>query len=773
MWRSIRPSPERKRRRHPAVRLGLVLTLLCAAAGADEPVILAVNLNGIERDEIITARYLSDGSLAVAQRDLLDWGLKLPVTGRLSLDGLAYVRLADLPEIAYSIEPDSQSLRLNVPAGLFEGHALAYGLEGDTVSTPTIPGGFLNYDLNWQRQDGTDQGGGLFEIGFFNTWGSGTATTLWDATTGRWVRLDTTWTLDMPDKMQSLRLGDAIGIPGTWGRAVRFGGLQWATNFATRPGFVTFPLPSLRGEASLPSTLDVFLDNARVVRDDVPAGPFDLNDIPVVTGQGELRMVVRDLLGRQQVISQPYYASPLMLRPGLRDFAWEIGFLREDYGLASSRYGRGMLALTERQGIGPGFTREWRAEVAEHQQTLGAGGVWLLPAQGAFLPGTLSLDAAASHGPDGYGALYGLGLEHRSSHFNFGLQARHAGRNFVQLGLAPDITPRLTLSANLGWSLGGQGLGLGYVRQTTWQGDDRRLLSASYSVGLGRAGQFGVFALRNLGDPGGYSLTAVWSMALDADTGLHAGLDRQDGRNRATVQVQRNTPPAGGIGYRLLLGDDRRYQAAATLQTDRATAMVEAARADGQTGFRAGVSGGIAVAAGGVFPSRRIDGSFAVVKVGDFAGVRVYRDNQEVARTDQRGLAMISQLRAYEKNPVAIEPADLPMDAEVDTLQLKLTPALRSGVVAAFPVRRGRNARLRLVDDNGRALPSGVSVRVEGDAREFPVGFDGQVFLTGLAGPARLSAEWPGHRCTAELAPGDAVDPLPDLGTLICKGATP
>jgi outer membrane usher protein len=769
MWRSIRDALNRGRRRTPALALALALAL--PGARADEALILAVNLNGLDRDEIITARYLPDGTLAVAERDLRAWGLQPPATGGPRIDGQAHVRLADLPAIEYRIDTDSQTLRLRAPAGAFTASALAYGLAETFALTPSAPGAFLNYDLDWQRQDGHGRAGGLFELGLFNAWGSGTATALWNGAEGRWLRLDTGWTLDMPERMQSLRLGDAVSVPGSWGRAVRFGGIQWATNFATRPGFITFPLPSLRGEAALPSTLDVYLDNARLLRDEISAGPFDLANVPVVTGQGELRLLVRDLLGRQQVISQPYYASPRLLRPDLREFAWEFGAVREDYGLASNRYGRAMLAATERLGISTRFTREWRAEVLADQQTVGLGGAWLPPALGGLYPGVVSFAGALSHGPDGYGRLVSLGLEHQSSRFSFSLRASHADRSFVQLGQAPG--PRLTLAASLGLTVGGSGLGLAYARQSTWQGDDRRLLSASYSRGLGRAGQFGLYALHDLGERDGFSLTLVWSLPLDADTHLNGNLSEQAGRRQATLQMQRNTPSAGGIGYRLLVGADRRYQAAATLQTEHAAYTAEAAGLDGRTGLRAGVSGGIAAAAGGVFPSRRIDGSFAVVKVGDFANVRVYRDNQEVARTNARGLAMITQLRAYQANPVAIEQADLPLDAEVDTLELKLTPALRSGVVAEFPVRRGHQADLRLVDEAGRALPAGVTVRIAGGEREFPVGFDGHVFLAGLSPRNELIAEWPGHRCRAELVLDPEAGPRAEPGTLICEGTSP
>ena len=49
---------------------------------------------------------------------------------------------------------------------------------------------------------------------------------------------------------------------------------------------------------------------------------------------------MRDLLGREQVISQPYYASSLLLREGLIDDSNEIGFVRNDFGIRSNDYGR-------------------------------------------------------------------------------------------------------------------------------------------------------------------------------------------------------------------------------------------------------------------------------------------------------------------------------------------------------------------------------------------------------------------------------------------------
>ena len=129
------------------------------------------------------------------------------------------------------------------------------------------------------------------------------------------ARLDTTWTRDFPDQLATLRLGDSISTPGAWGRAVRFGGVQYGTNFSTQPSLVTTPLLAAQGEALVPSTVDVFVNGRQVASAAVPPGPFAIDNVPALTGSGQLQVVVTDVLGRQQVLSQPYYSGMALLRP--------------------------------------------------------------------------------------------------------------------------------------------------------------------------------------------------------------------------------------------------------------------------------------------------------------------------------------------------------------------------------------------------------------------------------------------------------------------------
>ena len=98
------------------------------------------------------------------------------------------------------------------------------------------------------------------------------------------------------------------------GLPTRFGGIQYGTNFSTQPYFVTFPLPSLKGEAALPLMVQLYVNGVLKIPQEVPPGPFTVPAVPVVMGAGQATMVVQDMLGRQQVISAPFYATSNLLK---------------------------------------------------------------------------------------------------------------------------------------------------------------------------------------------------------------------------------------------------------------------------------------------------------------------------------------------------------------------------------------------------------------------------------------------------------------------------
>ncbi|MFC7297478.1 fimbria/pilus outer membrane usher protein [Herminiimonas aquatilis] len=731
-------------------------------------IVLAIVINGIEQDDTSAILQLQKNEIAVAQTDLVKWNMPKPIAQEIIFEGFAYVRLSDIPDIEWKVNPKTQSLLINAKASAFSVYKIAVEDEKAPPLTASPLGGFFNYDVQAERSNRLNSVGGLYEFSLFGKWGFGSSSSLYRNNNGSSsnVRLDTSWTIDVPDKRQSVWLGDAISAGGTWGRSVRFGGIRWGTNFALSPGFSTLPLPTVRGETALPSTLDLYVNNSYGSQTTIPAGPFDLANVPLVTGKGEIRMAVRDVLGREQIIVQPYYASRALLKPGLHDFSIEAGRIREDYGFASNNYGRAFIAGTDRLGITPNFTTEIRGEILKSQQTVGAGGTWLLGTLG-----TVGVQGATSRTSAGNGWSSGISMDRQAPDISGSFIARYATRNFTQLGEIEGRSTKVSAALALGMSWLQGGIGASYAHQTTWQNDRNRLVALSYSRSLGQNAYFSLAATRQLDARSGTTFSLTLIHTLGTQGSISAVQTKDKNSSYTALQLQRNMPSGPGYGYQINAdqSESRRYSALGTLQNAYTRLSGGVAHSDNDNAYRVGATGAVAVLGGSAFPTRRIEDSFAVVKVGDYDGISVLRDNQKVASTGDDGYAFITGLRGYEKNRISIDQADLPFDAEIDTLDMIITPAMRSGISVLFPVRRVQSATASLVTADGKPLPPGTEVIMQNQQKKSTVGFDGKIFISSVEKRVKLSARVNASHCYAEVDMIESSDTIPALGTVLCE----
>jgi outer membrane usher protein len=321
-------------------------------------------------------------------------------------------------------------------------------------------------------------------------------------------------------------------------------------------------------------------------------------------------------------------------------------------------------------------------------------------------------------------------------------------------------------------------ISVAWVVQRNRDQADSRLATLSYSLSLGKFGSISLFALRNLAGDRTTTLFAVFSAALSAATSVSLSAQSLrggtvNGNDLLTANVQRNLPPGSGTGYSAQVRSDGGREVTYSLQNSVGLYSVGAASSPGGNETRIGASGGFAVLGGDVFPSRRIDQSFAVVRIPDYPNVRVLADNQPAGRTDANGAALIPRLRAYDSNLISIDQRDLPLDAEIGSLKLDAVPYFRSGIDVTFPIRRSRGATFTVRLEDGSALPVGSLVNIVGEDTSYVVGYKGEVYVTGLGATTRLRALWKLGACEFEVPFASSAEPLPDLGTFTCIGVAP
>ena len=760
-----------------AVSLALAAPAALAvdAAGAFAESIVEFTVNGQPAISTFVVRRDADGTLLLRAEDLKALRLKTPQRGAMLVNGERYYRLGEELGARVNFDATTQHADVTLPPDAFLSTVAAVSAADRPRATTPSLGGFLNYELFSEATTERTTFGGIAEAGLFTPRGVGTATMLSrDEANGReLVRLDTTWTLDFPDQLATLRVGDAISASGAWGRSARFGGVQFGTNFSTQPTLVTTPLLTASGSAVVPSTVDVFVNGNRVASQDVPPGPFTIDHVPAITGAGQMQVVVTDALGRQQVVSQPYYTGPSLLRAGLSEYSVELGSLREDYGSASNAYGGLLAAATYRRGFSDRLTAEAHAEItADGPAAAGLNASWQV---GEI--GVLSGTVAGGGDDDGIGWLAGVGLERNGQRSNLFLRTQYSTEEFAQLG-TDDIDQRPQQRTFVGFGLDFERYGnlqVAYGLQTYWSEPDQETIGVSHSLTLGNLGFVSLILSQNIGSDRATDLFLNWTLPFGDRRSAAVSLRQSDASAGeddfvAVATVQQSLPAGSGFGYQAMLSSNEDAQLGYALQGRAGTAGVQFARRNGTDGWRADVSGGLAITGAGVMPSRRLDRSFAVVKVADYENLTVFLENQPIGRTDSHGRILLDGLRPYESNQISIDPKQLPMDAELAVPTMQVVPAYRSGVLAAFPVTRSSPATMRLVLADGQPVPAGASVRTAQEV--VPVGLQGLVFIGDAAGSQRAVVEWgAGQRCEFEFTRAEGSDPVPDLGTIACRAA--
>lgn len=709
-----------------------------------------------------------DGELRATPDDLRALGLETPPQVALEPDGK--IRLIQLPGVRYDIDHKTQVLRITAPASAITGTVVGNGAVSPALRAASGTGFLLNYDVLAARENARTYGSGLGEARLFSPWGvlSNTGLLAYGSRSSvRTTRLDSTFTYSDPESLRRYRAGDLITGGLAWTRPMRMGGVQVTTDFALRPDLITFPTPDIRGDTAVPSTVDVFVNGVRQLSQPVGDGPFSVRGLPIMTGFGDIVVVVRDELGRERYQNLTFYASGDLLREGLSAYAVEAGVVRRGYGLRSFDYGRPAGSATYRYGMTRWLTLEGHAESGLGTAVAGAGGVMAL---GAF--GRLAGALSASRGGGRSGAQGYISYERRSPHWNIFASSQRATRGYRDV---PSIADRSALrrlnQAGVGLTLDGMGsFSVAFTDIKYSRGVRQRFLSGTYSVNIFDGASLYTTGFASLRDRT-YGATVGLSIPLGSQ--ITAGGDVSVDRDgwRVTAQAAQTPPYEGGFGWRLsdTEGSYTRREATLTYQSGIGDIEATAAQFDKLRGVRANVRGSLTVMNGSVFPGRFIDDSFAIVDTNGFGGIAVSNENRTVGTTSPSGKLLVRDLRAYQPNRIAIDPQSAPNAAEVGRDVVEVVPADRSGIVVRFGVQAIEAAVLTLTLEDGRTVPIGAHATLEGSGERTTVGYDGQAYFRQLKPTNTVTVEGRFGRCQASFPYRASPNGVAVIGPVRCR----
>jgi outer membrane usher protein len=243
-----------------------------------QTLLLTVEINQSTCPEILMGT-LTPHELTFSLEDLKKCGLHIPSKEQV-------INLKKFSDITYKIDKEQLKISINAPIRWFK----TQSYKGDSSrQTNNIPQSLysmaLNYDVSGHKFVQQNFIAGLPEVILFTPQGCGKAGFL-ARTTGKekLLRLETYWIKENSEKMEQFRWGDAVSAAPVWGGSARISGFQWSTNFSSQPNFIPFPQVAVHGEAAMPTSVDILLDNTRLYQQQVKAGPYEIVDLPVVTG---------------------------------------------------------------------------------------------------------------------------------------------------------------------------------------------------------------------------------------------------------------------------------------------------------------------------------------------------------------------------------------------------------------------------------------------------------------------------------------------------------
>ncbi|WP_213878664.1 fimbria/pilus outer membrane usher protein [Pseudomonas sp. dw_358] len=321
-----------------------------------------------------------------------------------------------------------------------------------------------------------------------------------------------------------------------------------------------------------------------------------------------------------------------------------------------------------------------------------------------------------------------------------------------------NLRPQRQWNGGLSWSDTGLGsFSAAYSQSSQFDGSSSSRLSAAWSKAFKHA-SVTLTAERDLTPRtswederrvggGGTALYASVSVPLGGRKRLRTSYS--DSNERQRISTSFSDAPSDALSYRVSadrnLTTGRDGFSTGVSMVPRYAQLDLGYSGDGEDlhSVNGGLRGGLVVQGDGVTPSAYpVGDTFAVVKVGEAAGVRVQTPSGPVW-TDGQGRAVVPRLSAYRRDVIEVLPSSLPRNMDLDEGVQQVRAGRGAVERLDFGVTVTRRVLLQATGASGEPLPAGASVVNEQDEVLGLVGDDATVFIANAVDIGRLYVSSP------------------------------
>lgn len=684
-------------------------------------------------------------------------------TGAVMVKDKKYVDLSLLKDTVYSADSETLSANIKFPWHSMKTQVLNDDPPEDPKFDKSINAAFLNYDLVFSRTSDQQYVAGIQTLDYISDSGRLTTSIFTklslsqaiinsqnklQATPNRIDRLETNWTSDNIEKTSKLLIGDGITRGASWSGSSRFGGIQYSTNFALKPNFITRPMEGFVGKVEVPSAVDILVNNSSIYHQDLKPGPFDIRNIPLTSGSGDLVIQMKDITGKIQNIIVPFYAVPNLLGTGISNYSFELGLQRQNFGVDSNNYKNILASLDYMRGMNDYWTSGLHFEFLKNNASIGVTNNIKIGRIGAVTASIASNVASSIKSRQ----KVAFGYSYSGKRMYFGVNYSAGGGKYIDIyNPLVAVSGKPTMQVSAGYS--GEKFGnisLNYVTATSNANKKSAIMSANYSKSF----------LKNTGTTLSYTTdlkdtkknTSV-TLSFSANLGRKS-INLNQTRNSAGKSTQLSF--SSGKSEQLGWGYNASYSGSANAKNYSATISNSNKYADSTFYFwsysgimsqQLEVSGSAVFADRTFFFTRPITNSFVIAKTGSVGNVPIYSSNQLIGRTNSKGKLLIPDIIPYVTTEVKMDETKMPLNTAFETATRTVTPKAHAGIILDFGVRVVQSADMILVAPDDNIIEFDRQVIVEGlEGQDIFTSYRGDVYIRDIKELTRLK----GTACNAD-----------------------
>ena len=539
------------------------------------------------------------------------------------------------------------------------------------------------------------------------------------------VRLETNFVTEFPSSATRLRMGDGITRSNAWATTNRVTGIQIGTNFSNQQNFIYYPIPSIRGNSALQTPIDVFVNSSKIYSSTINQGPYEIQNIPVITGAGNIAVETTDLLGQKVYVDAPYYVSPDLLKKGLHDYTLEVGKVRNNYGLKSNSYGQAIGLVTHRYGFADNFTIENNVQASPDTKVYGVTPTVLLGDLAV-----LSATGAISRTHQDTGKLGQISLQRTSKTVSFGVNILRQTNKFRDIGSINSQHPlKLNIQSYVSYTHESFGsVSVSYTSQHRFYLKKARIITASYQKNFGNGYQVFINGNAQIGEKGKTIMIGI-TKSFDHGFSAQATTSRTGNEQRARISAQKNSTSIYGATYGGSISRENKTitgDASLAYRSPYGDISLRGNKYKNSHLTQAGASGSLIWSSGGISPHQKITSSIAIIKTANTPDIPIKLNNQIIGKTWQSGEYILPNVTTYSTNTVSLDTQEIPIHLTIPEDRTSFFTDAQGAYLISFGLQSQQNHITQIIksDNNEPPEPGSQIVWTTGDVTL--VGFNGE-----------------------------------------------